>query len=45
LEKKLNELEECERTLILERERMATAVATLAAENSALQMMMGTPAR
>jgi hypothetical protein len=24
---------------------MATAVATLAAENSALQMMMGTPAR
>ena len=45
LEKKLNELEECERALILERERMATAVATLAAENSALQMMMWTPAR
>jgi hypothetical protein len=45
LEKKRSELEECERALIVERERMVTAMATLAAENSALQMMLGTPAR
>lgn len=36
LEKKLNELEECERMLILERERMVMVVVMLVVENSVL---------